>query len=79
MFHGDTLFAESEILDERESESRDHVAIVTAEIRAFNQEDDLVLSLERTFIVLKRSEVEPVAARPTGWPDEVGTQPEELE
>jgi acyl dehydratase len=78
VFHGDTIFAESEILSKRESESRGHVGIVTAEVRAFNQDDDLVLSLERTFMVLKRSEVEPSAARPTGWPDGVGTQPEDL-
>ncbi|MFT4892079.1 MAG: itaconyl-CoA hydratase [Halobacteriales archaeon] len=79
VFHGDTIFAESEILDKRESESREHVGIVTAEVRAFNQDDELVLSLERTFMVLKRREVDPSAARPTGWPDGVGTQPDDLE
>ncbi|WP_280587694.1 MaoC family dehydratase [Halorubrum sp. Boch-26] len=79
VFHGDTLFAESEVLDKRESSSRDHVGIVTTELRAYNQHDDLVLSLERTPMVLKRSHAEPSAARPTGWPEGIGTQPEDLE
>ena len=78
VFHGDTIFAESEILHRRESESRDHAGLVTAEVRAFNQNDDLVLSLERTFMVLRRGHAQPSPARPTGWPEGVGTQPEEL-
>lgn len=79
VFHGDTIFAESEVLDKRESESRDTVGIVTTELRAYNQDGDLVLSLERTPMVLKREAAQPSAARPTGWPDGVGTQPEDLE
>ncbi|WP_144799864.1 MaoC family dehydratase [Halorubrum depositum] len=79
VFHGDTLFAESEVLDKRESDSRDHVGIVTTELRAYNQDDELVLSLERTPMVLKRSHAEPSAAQPTGWPEGVGTQPSDLE
>ena len=79
VFHGDTIFAESEIVAKRESDSRDHVGIVTAKLRAYNGDDDLVLTLERTFMVLKRSEVEPSAARPTGWPEGVGTQPADLD
>ena len=78
VFHGDTLFAESEVLDERESDSRDHVGIVATELRAYNQNDEFVLSLERTPMVLKRSHAEPTAAQPTGWPEDVGTQPEDL-
>jgi itaconyl-CoA hydratase len=79
VFHGDTLFAESEVVTKRESDSRDHLGIVTAALRAYNGDDDLVLTLERTFMVLKRSEVEPTAARPTGWPEGVGTQPADLD
>jgi itaconyl-CoA hydratase len=77
VFHGDTLFAESEVIDKRESESRDHVGIVTTELRAFNQDDDLVLTLERTPMVLKREDREPSAAQPPGWPEGIGTQPDE--
>ena len=79
VFHGDTIFAESEVLDRRESDSRDHVGLVTTELRAYNGDDELVLSLERTPMVLKRSAAEPSAARPTGWPDGVGTQPDDVE
>ncbi len=78
VFHGDTLFAESEVLSKRESDSREHVGIVETELRTYNQDDELVLSLERTPMVLKREHAEPSAARPPGWPAGVGTQPEEL-
>ena len=77
VFHGDTIFAESEVLSKRELDSREHVGIVTTELRAFNQDDELVLSLERTPMVLKREFAEPSAAAPTGWPDGIGFQPEE--
>jgi acyl dehydratase len=78
VFHGDTLFAESEVLSKRESGSREHVGIVETELRAYNQDDELVLSLERTPMVLKRAHADPSAARPPGWPEGVGTQPGEL-
>ncbi|MUV85346.1 MaoC family dehydratase [Natronomonas sp. CBA1123] len=76
VFHGDTIFAESEVISKRESESRDHVGMVTTELRAYNEDDDLVLSLERTPMVIKREHAEPSAAQPPGWPEDVGTQPE---
>ena len=79
VFHGDTLFAESEVLDKRESDSRNHVGIVSTELRTYNQDDELVLSLERTPMVLKREYAEPTPARPTGWPENVGTQPDDIE
>ena len=79
VFHGDTIFAESEVLAKRESESRDHVGLVTTELRAYNERDELVLSLERTPMVLKREHAKPTAAQPTGWPDGIGTQPEEVD
>ncbi|MEY7851747.1 MaoC family dehydratase [Natrarchaeobius sp. A-rgal3] len=79
VYHGDTLFAESEVLEKRESDSREHVGIVTTELRTYNQDDDLVLSLERTPMVLKREYAQPSAAQPTGWPAGIGTQPEDLQ
>jgi itaconyl-CoA hydratase len=78
VFHGDTIFAETEILDKRESESREHVGIVTTELRAFNQDGDLVLSLERTPMVLKGAYARPSAEVPPGWPEGVGTRSEDL-
>jgi len=79
VYHGDTIFAESEVISKRESASREHIGIVTTELRAFNQNDELVLSLERTPMVLKRESAKPSAAAPTGWPKGIGTQPEDLE
>ena len=78
-FHGDTIYAESEVINKRESESRDHAGIVTTELRAYNQNDEQVLSLERSGMVLKREYAQPTAAKPIGWPEGVGTQPEDLE
>ena len=74
VFHGDTVFAESEVLSKRESESRGHVGLVTTELRACNQDDEL--SLERTPMVLKREYADPTPAQPPGWPEGIGTQPE---
>ncbi|MFC6838157.1 MaoC family dehydratase [Halomarina ordinaria] len=73
VYHGDTIFAESEVLEKRESSSRDHVGIVTTELRAFNQDGTKVLSLERTPMVLKREYAQPTAEQPPGWPEGVGT------
>jgi itaconyl-CoA hydratase len=78
VYHGDTLFAESEVCSKRESDSREHVGIVTTELRAYNQDDKLVLSLSRTPMVQKREYARPSAATPPGWIDGVGTQPDDL-
>jgi acyl dehydratase len=78
VYHGDTIFAESEVLETRDSESRDHVGIVRTRLRAFNQDGEKVLSLERTNMVLKRSDTEISAAQPPGWPEGIGTQPEDV-
>jgi acyl dehydratase len=78
VYHGDTLFAESEVVSKRESESREHVGIVETELRAYNQDDEQVLSLTRTPMVLKRAFADPSPAQPTGWPAGIGTQPEDL-
>jgi acyl dehydratase len=79
VFHGDTIFVESEVLSKRELESREHVGIVTTELRAFNQDSELVLTLERTPMVLKREYTDPSAAKPPGWPEGIGTQLEDIE
>lgn len=79
VFHGDTLFVESEVTEKRESDSREHVGIVTTELRAYNQDDELVLSLERSPMVLKRSHAQPSAEQPPGWVAGIGTQTRDLE
>ena len=54
VFQGDTVYAESEILEVRESRSRPDRGIVYLESRAFNQRDEKVLTLRRRFLVPKR-------------------------
>jgi hypothetical protein len=65
------------VLSKRESDSRDHVGIVDTELRAYNQNDEKVLSLKRTPMVLKREHAQPSAAEPPGWPEGIGTQPDD--
>ena len=54
MFEGDTLWAESEILDLRESASRPNVGIVSIRTRGINQKHEVVIEFRRTFMVYKR-------------------------
>lgn len=54
VFHGDTLYAESEVLSKRESESRPEDGIVTVETRGYKQSGDEVISFERTMLIPKR-------------------------
>src|SRR5690606_30010285 len=51
VFAGDTLYAESEVLQVRESKSRPHQGIVTVRTRAFNQRDEQIMVFERSFLV----------------------------
>jgi acyl dehydratase len=54
VFEGDTLWAESEILDKRESASRPNVGIVSMRCRGLNQRREVVIEFKRTFMVYKR-------------------------
>jgi acyl dehydratase len=54
VFEGDTLWAESEILDKRESSSRPHTGIVSMRCRGINQRREVVIEFKRTFMVYKR-------------------------
>ena len=54
VFHGDTLYARSEVLGKRESSSRPYAGIVDVKTEGFNQDGDLVISFKRTFMVYKR-------------------------
>jgi itaconyl-CoA hydratase len=60
VFAGDTLWAESEITDLRESSSNQSVGIVTMRSRGVNQRREVVIEFQRTFMIYKRdaSEVE---------------------
>ena len=54
VFQGDTIYAESEILEVRPSRGRPDRGIVYMESRAFNQQEEKVLTLRRRFLVPKR-------------------------
>ena len=54
VFEGDTLWAESEILDLRESKSNPSVGIVSMRCRGVNQRREVVIEFKRTFMVYKR-------------------------
>ncbi|HXS79601.1 MAG TPA: MaoC family dehydratase [Gammaproteobacteria bacterium] len=54
VFAGDTLYAESEVLAKRESQSRPTQGIVTVRTRGLNQAGEVVISYERTILVPKR-------------------------
>jgi acyl dehydratase len=54
VFVGDTLWAESEITDLRESQSNPSVGIVSMRCRGINQRREVVIEFKRTFMVYKR-------------------------
>jgi itaconyl-CoA hydratase len=54
VYAGDTIYAESKILDKRESTSRPTQGIVTVETRGINQDNQEVISFERIFLVYKK-------------------------
>jgi acyl dehydratase len=55
MFHGDTLYAETKVLDKKESSSKPDRGIVTVETRGYNQDGVEVLYFKRKVMVPKRS------------------------
>jgi acyl dehydratase len=63
MFHGDTLYAETTVLDRRESSSKPDRGVVTVETRGYNQDGTEVLSFRRKVMVPKRGTVEEQAER----------------
>ena len=53
-FHGDTIYAETEILEKRESKSKNDRGILYVETRAWNQRDEAILTLRRRVMIPKR-------------------------
>jgi itaconyl-CoA hydratase len=51
VFAGDTIRAETEVLEKRESQSRPDQGIVTVRTRGLNQRDEVVIEFERTVMV----------------------------
>ena len=54
-FHGDTLYAETVVLDVKESSSKPDRGVVTVETRGYNQHGDEVLYFRRKVMIPKRS------------------------
>ncbi|HXR11114.1 MAG TPA: MaoC family dehydratase [Gaiellaceae bacterium] len=51
VYAGDTIRAETEVLEKRESRSRPGQGIVTVRTRGLNQRDEVVIEFERTVMV----------------------------
>src|SRR6202158_5063960 len=62
VFAGDTLYAESTVLNKRESKSRPTQGIVTVSTRGLNQDGVEVMSFERTMLIYKRGHSPEAAA-----------------
>ena len=54
VFAGDTLYAESQVVDKRESKSRPTAGLVTVSTAGHNQDRKVVCTFERTILVAKR-------------------------
>ncbi|MBI3977194.1 MAG: MaoC family dehydratase [Chloroflexi bacterium] len=54
VFVGDTLYAESEVLEVRGSKSRPNAGIVTVRTRGLNQHGDVVLQCKRSALIYRR-------------------------
>ncbi len=54
VFHGDTLFVETEVLEKRESQSKPDRGTVKVHTRVFNQDGTLVAEFRRLVLVPRR-------------------------
>lgn len=54
LFPGDTLYAESEVIEKRESRSRPEQGIVTVKTTGKNQNGDVVCTFNRSMLIWKR-------------------------
>ena len=54
VFAGDTLYAESEVLEKRESKSRPEAGLVTVRTTGRKQDGTVVCTFDRTILVARR-------------------------
>jgi itaconyl-CoA hydratase len=64
VFAGDTLWAETEVLEARESASNPSVGIVSVRTRGLNQRGEVVIEFRRAFMAYKRDAPEVVDVFP---------------
>ncbi|MDB5082648.1 MAG: Acyl dehydratase [Chloroflexi bacterium] len=62
VFHGDTIYAKSEVLETRPSRSRPNVGIIRIKTTGFNQDGTTVIDFKRTIMVYRQGCV-PATAR----------------
>jgi itaconyl-CoA hydratase len=55
VFEGDTIYAQTEILSARESNSRPHMGIVEIRTTGFKQDGTVIMTFRRTILVYKRA------------------------
>lgn len=66
VFEGDTIYSQSEVLEKRESKSRDNVGIVKVKTSGFNQHGVEVITYTRTVMVYKGGHVPRIAGLAPG-------------
>ncbi|HUP21934.1 MAG TPA: MaoC family dehydratase [Thermoanaerobaculia bacterium] len=59
VFEGDTIYAQSEVLETRVSKSRPHQGIVRFRTLGYNQDGVVVIDYERTILIYRRGHVPP--------------------
>ena len=64
VFEGDTIYSQSEVLEKRESKSRENVGIVTVKTSGYNQAGTVVITFKRTVLVYRREHA-PDVLRPS--------------
>ena len=64
LFEGDTVWAETEVLETRESSSRPGTGIVTVRTRGINQRGESVIEFRRVFMVAGRETAEAAFSGP---------------
>jgi len=67
-FHGDTIYAETRVLDKVESKSKNDRGVVTVETKGFNQRGEEVCYFRRKLMVWKTADAPP---RRRPYPDDV--------
>ena len=64
VFEGDTIYSQSEVLEKRESKSRDNLGIVTVKTTGYKQDGTVVITFKRTVMVYRKGHA-PEGNRPT--------------
>lgn len=61
VFEGDTIYSRSEVLEKRESRSRQNVGIVTVKTTGYNQDGEVVITFKRTIMVYRHGHAPRIA------------------